>query len=193
MWAALHWIEHDKAGEIDMKLIFDQQRPLAHGIVDGGMGKSEMYKTKQKELHRVQFACKPFNKLFWRLWELFSDYNKQRWIAPGKWEGDPDSDVDLDEDPGSGADPAPRPQPSVSPEKMIKLFEATLKRPGWTNDKVADQFPRASGGAVSRTALPRMDSADNRVDPNPAKRRWISKSLGYDLEPGAPVKRAKLE
>ena len=48
MWAALHWVKHDKAGEIDMELIFDQKRPLPHGIVDGGMGKSEMYKSEQK-------------------------------------------------------------------------------------------------------------------------------------------------
>jgi hypothetical protein len=193
MWAALHWVEHDKAGEIDMEFIFDQQRPLPHGIVDGGVGKSEMYKTKQKELHEVEFACKPFNKLFWRLWGLFSEYNKQRWAASGKWEGDSDSDEHLGEGSGSGADSSPRPEPSVSPEKMIKLFEAALKRQGWTDDKVADQFPRVGSVAVSRVALPKMDSADNRVDPNQAKKRGISKSLGYDLEPGVLAKRAKLE
>ena len=64
MWTALHWAEHNKDGEIDMKFIFDQQWPFSHGVVDGGMGKSEMYKTKQKELYSVQFACKPFDRLF---------------------------------------------------------------------------------------------------------------------------------
>jgi len=194
MWVALHWVKHDKAGEIDMKFIFDQQRPLSHGIVDGGVGKSEMYKTKQKELHGIQFACKPFNKLFWRLWGLFSDYNKQRWAASEEREGDTDADVDSDEDPSSGAESAPtRPEPSVLPEKMLRLFEVALKRPGWIDDKVADQFPRAGGVATSRMALPKMDSVDNRADANPAKRRWISKSLGHDLEPEMSAKRAKLE
>ena len=191
MWAALHWVEHDKAGEIDMKLIFDQQRPLPHGIVDGGMGKSEMYKSKQKELHEVEFTCRPFNRLFWRLWGLFSQYNKQRWAASGGWEGGSDGDEDLDEDPGSGAGSVP--EPSVPPEKMIKLFEAALKRQEWTDDKVADQFPRTGSTATSRVALQKMDSVDNRVGPNQTKRRWISKSLGCDLESEVLTKRPKLE
>ena len=192
MCAALHWIKHDKAREIDVKLIFDQRRTLPHGVVDGGVGKSEMYKSKQKELHEVEFACKPFNKLFWRLWGLFSKYNKRRWAASSRWEGYSDSDEDLDENSSSGADPAPIPEPSVSPKKMIKLFEAALKRQGWTDDKVDDQFPRAGSVDASRAALPKMDSTDNRIIPNHAKRRWISKSLGYDLEPEASAKRAKL-
>ena len=190
MWAALHWIEHDKAGEIDMKLIFDQQRPLRHNIVDGGMGKSEMYKTKQKELHEVEFTCKPFNKLFWRLWGLFSEYNKQRWVASGNREGDSDSE-DLDENSCSGADPVPRPEPSVSPKKVIKLFEAALKREGWTDDKVADQFPRAGSTSTSHVP-PKMDSVDNHAGPNRVKRPWMSKSLGCDLEHEVLAKRAKL-
>ena len=192
MWAALHWIEHDQAGEIDMKLIFDQCRPLPHGIVDGGMGKSEMYKNEQKELHEVEFSCKPFNKLFWRLWGLFSEYNMQRWAASTKLRGGSKFDRDLDGDPGPGADSAPIPEPSVSPEKMIQLFEAALKLQGWTDDKVEDQFPRTSSVATSRMALPKTDSVDDPAGPN-QKKRWATKSLGDDPESGALIKRQKLE
>jgi len=193
MWAALHWVEHDRAGEIDMELIFDQQRPLLHGIVDGGMGKSEMYKSEQKELHGVEFSCKPFNKLFWKLWRLFSKYNKQRWAASGNQEEESDSDSDSDLDSGSGTNSDPRPEPSVSPGKIIKLFEKALKRQGWTDDKVADQFPRTGSVAASRMTLSKVETVDNRVGPNPVKRRWISKSLGNDLESEVLAKRAKLE
>ena len=192
MWAALHWIEHDKAGEIDMKLIFDQCRSLPHGIVDGGMGKSEMYKHGRKELHEVEFSCKPFNKLFWRLWRLFSKYNKQRWTASDKLEGSSHSDEDLDGGSSSGADSALIPEPSVSPEKMIKLFEAALKLQGWTDDKVEDQFPRTSSVATSRMALPKTDSVDDPAGPN-QKKRWATKSLGDDPEFGVLIKRQKLE
>ena len=193
MWAALHWVEHDKAGEIDMELIFDQQRLLAYGVIDGGIGKTSMYLTDQMELHGVQFSCKPFDKLFWRLWELFSQYNKQRWAASSKRRGRSDSDEDLDPDSGTATNSAPRPEPSVSPEKMIKLLETALKWQGWTNDKVADQFPRSGSVAASRMTLPKVESVDDPVGPNPAKRRWISKSLGNDLESEVLAKRAKLE
>ena len=192
MWAALHWIEHDKAGEIDMKFIFDQCRSLPHGIADGGMGKSEMYKNRRKELREVEFSCKPFNKLFWRLWGLFSKYNKQRWTASDKLEESSHFDEDLDGGSSSGADSALIPEPSVSPEKMIKLFEAALELQGWTDDKVADQFPRTSSVAASRTALQKMDSVDDRAGPN-QKKRWASKSLGRDPESEVLIKRQKLE
>ena len=192
MWAALHWIEHDKAGEIDMKFIFDQCRSLPHGIADGGMGKSEMYKNRRKELREVEFSCKPFNKLFWRLWGLFSGHNWQRWIASAELRGGSKFDRDLDGDPGSGADSASIPEPSVSPEKMIQLFEAALKLQGWTDDKVEDQFPRTSSVATSRMALQKMDNVDDRAGPN-QKKRWASKSLGHDPESEVLIKRQKLE
>ena len=182
MWAALHWVEHDKAGEIDMELIFDQQRLLEYGVIDGGIGKMSMYLTDQMELHGVQFSCKPFDKLFWRLWELFSQYNKQRWAASSKRRGRSDSDEDPDPDFGSTASSAPRPEPSVSPEKLIKLFETALERQGWTDDKVTDQFPRTGSVAASRMTLSKVESVDDPIGPNPAKRRWISKSAGNNLE-----------
>jgi len=193
MWAALHWVKHDKAGEIDMGLIFDQKRPLPHGIVDGGMGKSEMYKSEQKELHDVEFSCKPFNNLFWGLWELFSEYNKQRWATSGSGRrmGLRSRNVT-----GSGMDSTPRPEPSVSPEEMIELFETALELEGWTNDKVADQFPRTGSTATSYTNLSKVEKAgdvDGPAGRNPPKRRWISKSAGNTLEPEASTKRAKLE
>ena len=110
----------------------------------------------------------------------------------GKWEGDSDEDADQDKDTGSCAESAQRPDPSVSPERMIKLSEVALKRPGWADDKVADQFPRASSMATSRMAPPKMDSVDSCVDGNPAKGWWISKSLRYDFEPEVLTKRTKL-
>jgi len=109
MWAALHWVKHDKAGKIDMEYIFDKQRPLLDGIVGGGAGKSEMYKSRQKELHGVGFSCQPFNELFWSLWGLFSEYHKQRWIASGG-EAGPGSKLRKVAD--SGADSAARPEQS---------------------------------------------------------------------------------
>jgi hypothetical protein len=61
-----------------MEHIFDQQRPLPGGIVKGGAGKVEMYGSRALELRNVEFACKPFNELFWDLWVLFSEYLAQR-------------------------------------------------------------------------------------------------------------------
>jgi len=193
MWTALHWVGHDKAGEIDMELIFDQQRPLPLGIVDGGLGKMSMYKSGQKELHNVEFSCSPFDKLFWSLWELFSEYNKQRWVTS-------DSGGRMGLRPrnvaGPGADSGPRPEPSVSPEQIIELFEMALELEGWTDDKVADQFPRTGSVATSRTNLSKVEKVedvDGPADRNPPKRRWISKSAGNGLEPEGSAKRAKLE
>jgi len=40
-------------------------------------------------------------------------------------------------------------EPSVSPQEVIDLFEAALEQPGWIDDKVADQFPRAGGKKYS--------------------------------------------
>ena len=188
MWVALHWVKHDKAGEIDMELIFDQQRPLLHGIIGGGMGKVAMFLTKEQELHNVEFSCEPFEKLFWSLWDLFSEYNKQRWAAPGKQKGS----LKPNKVTGSGADSAPGPKPSVLPEEMIGLFETALELPGWTNDKVADQFPRAGDVATSRMTLSKVESVDNGDGPQLAKKRPASKSAGPDLEPGVSAKRAKL-
>ena len=76
MWTALRWVKHNQPGDpgIDMEHIFDQQRPLPGGIVKGGAGKEEMYRSKKSELHGVEFACEPFNGLFWDLWMLFARY-----------------------------------------------------------------------------------------------------------------------
>ena len=80
MWTALHWVKHSRPGNlfIDMEYIFDHQRPLADGIVKGGAGKAAMYDSKDSELRDVEFACEPFNELFWDLWMLFSEYLEQR-------------------------------------------------------------------------------------------------------------------
>ena len=85
MWTALHWVKHDQSsGQIDMEFIFDQQRPLPNGIIKGGSGKAEMYQDKGSELNNVEFACKPFSKLFWDLWMLFADYLEDRSRAARK-------------------------------------------------------------------------------------------------------------
>ena len=187
MWVALHWVKHDKAGEIDMELIFDQQRPLLHGIVGGGLGKLCMYLSEQEVLQDVEFSCEPFEKLFWSLWRLFSEYNNQLRAASTKRKGG----LSLDEVAGSGADSAPRTGPSVSPEEVIKRFETALELPGWTNDKVADQFPRAGDVATSRMTLPKVETVDDVDGPQSAKRRLATKSAGPDLGPGVSAKRVK--
>jgi len=89
MWAALHWVEHNRPGDsyVDMEQIFDQQRPSPGGIVKGGLGKVSMYGASDSELHDIEFACEPFNKLFWVLWKLFAKYLTRRWNAD--LEGDP--------------------------------------------------------------------------------------------------------
>jgi hypothetical protein len=80
MWTALHWVKHNQTGYpgIDMEYIFDQQRPRRDGIVEGGAGKVRMYGGRHAGLREVEFACKPFNELFWDLWKLFADYLSQR-------------------------------------------------------------------------------------------------------------------
>ena len=88
MWTALHWVKHDQAGNIDMEYIFDQQVSYG-GISKGGAGKLSMYASRNSELHKVEFACKPFNGLFWALWRLFSEHlgrsrGAARDEAPGK-------------------------------------------------------------------------------------------------------------
>jgi hypothetical protein len=86
MWTALHWVKHNQPVDpcIDMEHIFDQQRPSPGGIVKGGGGKVEMYGSRESELREVEFACKPFNELFWDLWTLFAGYFIQRLVAAGK-------------------------------------------------------------------------------------------------------------
>ena len=81
-------------------------------------------------------------------------------------------------------------EPSVSPQKVIGLFEEALKQPGWIDDKVADQFPRAGSKNASGIPLLDLDSGDGRCNPNQGKKRGLSKSLGVDLEQ-LPAKRAK--
>ena len=81
MWMALHRVKHNQPACIDMENIFDQQRPLPgrSGIVDGGAGKTAMYRSRKAELRNVKFECEPFNKLFWDLWTLFSNYLARTW------------------------------------------------------------------------------------------------------------------
>ena len=88
MWTALHWVKHNQpVGPcIDMERIFDQQWPSADGIVEGGVGKLVMYGSRKLALREVEFACKPFNKLFWDLWMLFAEYLEQRQRAARKEE-----------------------------------------------------------------------------------------------------------
>lgn len=80
MWAALHWVKHDLSGQpcIDMEFIFNEQRTGPNGFFKGGAGKVLMYGERNSELCGVKFACKPFNDLFWDLWELFADYKYDR-------------------------------------------------------------------------------------------------------------------
>ena len=58
--------------------------------------------------------------------------------------------MESDEGSGSGPASAPKPDPSVSPEKMVKLFEAVLKLPGWAGGKAADQFLRVGNRSIDQ-------------------------------------------
>ena len=80
MWTALHWVKHDRPGHprINMGYIFDQQCPYDDGVIMGGAGKIIMYESQNSGLADIQFACKPFNDLFWDLWMLFSKYLEGR-------------------------------------------------------------------------------------------------------------------
>ena len=78
----------------------------------------------------------------------------------------------------------------MSPQEVICLFEAALKQPGWIDDKVADQVPRASGKNASSMAFSDLDDGENRGNPNQGKKRGLSKSLGTTLEQ-LPAKRQK--
>ena len=81
-------------------------------------------------------------------------------------------------------------EPSVLPQEVVDLFEAALKQPGWVDDKVADQFPRAVSKNASGMHLSEVDNGGNHVIANQGKKRGISKSLGVDLEQ-LPAKRPK--
>ena len=80
MWTALHWVKHNRPGHsfIKMNFIFDEQRSGADGTVQGGAGKTQMYGRRGGGLCGVEFSCKPFNDLFWGLWDLFSEYLCER-------------------------------------------------------------------------------------------------------------------
>ena len=86
-WTALHWVRHNQPGRIPMEYIFDQQWPPVDGsdIIMGGAGKVQMYGSRDF-LHGVEFACQPFNELFWDLWKLFARYLAQR--RETAWKGD---------------------------------------------------------------------------------------------------------
>ena len=91
MWTALHWVKHDQPGDsgINMEHIFDQQCSLPGDIIGGGTGKIVMYGTRGLGLHEVEFACKPFNELFWNLWSLFAEYLARRLAVARKRGSDP--------------------------------------------------------------------------------------------------------
>ena len=82
MWTALHLVKHSQPGNLSivMEYLFNQQRSGGDGTVLGGAGKLLMYGSREF-LRKVEFACKPFNELFWGLWMLFSDYLGRRWRA----------------------------------------------------------------------------------------------------------------
>ena len=63
---------------------------------------------------------------------------------------------------------------------MIDLFEAALRQPGWINDKVPDQFPRAGSKNASGNPLSGMDDGEDYGGPNQGKKRELSKSLGLE-------------
>ena len=94
--------------------------------------------------------------------------------------------LSSDEDPGSDVEL----EPSVSPREVIDLFEAALKRPGWIDDKVPDQFPRPGSRNSSGITLSGADNGGNHDNPNQGKKRGPSKSLGTYLEE-LPAKRPK--
>jgi len=192
MWTALHWVKHNRSGChpcVDMEYIFDYQRQLANGTVKGGAGKVEMYRSRGSELHEVEFACEPFNKLFWDMWTLFAGYFLKRWDAsleedsgPGKYLYRSQTLKVLNFDVNS--------EPSVSPQEVIGLFENAVKQPEWIDDKVADQFPRAGSKDASGNPLLDLSNRGDRFDPNQGKKRMLSKSFGVCLDQ-LPAKRPK--
>ena len=72
-------------------------------------------------------------------------------------------------------------EPPVSPQEVIELFEVALKQPGWIDDKVADQLPRASSKNASGIPLSDVDNGGNCGNPGQGKKRVLSKSAGTDL------------
>ena len=85
MWAALHWVKHDQSNQssINMELIFDQQWSGPNEIPIGGGGKGQMYRNRAI-LCNLEFACQPFNDLFWSLWKLFAGYFMESGVASVK-------------------------------------------------------------------------------------------------------------
>ena len=76
----------------------------------------------------------------------------------------------------------------MSPQEVIDLFELALRQPGWVDDKVPDQFPRAGSKNTSGNILSGMGNGEDYGDPNQGKKRGLSKSLGPEQ---LSVKRAK--
>ena len=85
MWAALHWVKHKQSDQssINMEFIFDHQWSGPTELPMGGAGKGQMYGNK-RILCNLEFACKPFNDLFWSLWQLFAGYFAERVVASVK-------------------------------------------------------------------------------------------------------------
>lgn len=75
---------------------------------------------------------------------------------------------------------------------MIELFKTALEQPGWINDKVEDQFPRARSKNASGVRLSQMGKGTNQDNNNQGKKRGLSKSLGVDLEE-LPAKRQRAD
>ena len=82
-------------------------------------------------------------------------------------------------------------EPSVSPREVIGLFEAALELPGWTDDKVADQFPGAGSKNASGVSPSEVDVGGDHNNPKQGKKRGFSRSLGVDLERLPAAKRPK--
>ena len=68
----------------------------------------------------------------------------------------------------------------MSPQEVIGLFEEALGQPGWIDDKVPDQFPRAGSKNTSGNILSGMDNGEDYGYPNQGKKRGLSKSLGLE-------------
>ena len=72
------------------------------------------------------------------------------------------------------------PEPLVSAQAMIDLFEATLEKPGWIDNKVQDQFP--SAGSKSALGVPLLGRGGWKGNGNPGKKHRLTKSLEGNQE-----------
>ena len=190
MWVALHSVEHNRTTgdeRINMEYIFDQQWQNFDGIVRGGAGKTQMYLTEDALLLGVGFACKPFNDLFWGLWNLFSNYNISRSLAHKRREPGERSTMQL-----TLLLLTLKSEPSVSPREMIDMFKRALEQPGWIDDKVVDQYPTPGSKTISGWLFLR-DNGASRVLPTHGKKRGPVRSIMPDKEEVAVKRRRGAE